>query len=60
MKRIGKGRSIGLEADYMRYRWKDRQADLENPSNPWPLRIEASVLAIAMIAATASMVRFLF
>ena len=44
----------------MRYRWKDRRADLENPPNPWPVRIEATILAFAMIAAAWTMVRSLF
>lgn len=47
-----------------RYRWKDRHDDLVNRRSPWPLRIEAGVLAAFMLLAFGSMafsaIRWLF
>lgn len=40
-----------------RYRWKDRHDDLVNRRNPWPLRIEAGILAAAMLLAAATAIK---
>jgi hypothetical protein len=40
----------------MRYRWEDRKADLENPPNPWPLRIEVGLFAAMLVMVVVSIV----
>ena len=44
----------------MRYRWEDRQADLENPPNPWPMRIEVGLFMAMLIILAVGMVARLF
>lgn len=43
-----------------RYRWKDRQEDLLSRRSPWPLRIEAIILAAAILVAAGSAIKSLF
>lgn len=40
-----------------RYRWKDRHDDLVSRRNPWPVRIEAGLLAAAMLLAVATTIK---
>jgi len=40
----------------MRYRWRDRRADLERPSSPWPYRIEAALIGFLMALAAGTFI----
>lgn len=42
------------------YPGKDRHDDLVNRGNPWPLRIEAIILAVAMLISAGSAIKALF